>query len=620
MLRYNVSLERPSSHLFAVEIGLETGGSEYIDLEFPAWSPGRYFIYDFARNVQELRATNGAGEALPVQKIAKGTWRIATGGAAEATIGYRMFGATLSGTFSQLDDRHASINGSSVFGYIVGRESEPIELEITAPEGWKSYAALKRKRRPGRIVYHVENYDLLIDSPIEIGTPLARSFELDGVTYHMIIDIAGAEGSRRSREIAARIDRYVEDTGKIVRAHTSAFGRPEFDYYYFLVNIDPFAPNGDGMEHLASTRLVINGYITNDDHYNDLLDVTSHEFFHIWNVKRLRPAELGPFDYTRERHTTLLWFAEGFTQYYGHLMVRRAGVWDDRQFLKEMVGEINMVDRSPGRFHRNLRDSSFDTWHAVGVRIPMGAASNFKNTYVNYYHKGAVAALLLDMEIRRRTGDRRSLDDVIRQLYRSSYAEAELDGYFLRGKGYGEEDIHAAVEKVAGKETGDFLRRLVEGVEELDYGQYLKHVGLDLTRLPRKEGKKKERGNEENGDATLRPQLFVGLIIPEGKDRTGEFVQVMNVLIDSPADRAGFSAGDLILAIDGERVDGRRWDSLIGTKRPGDLLQVTFFRGTRLLTLPLPVEERDLRPFRLDPMENASPTQKRSRGKWLGRK
>lgn len=613
MLRYNVLLERPSSHLFSIEIGLETGGSEYIDLEFPAWSPGRYFIYDFARNVQELRAVGGNGAALPVRKIAKGRWRIAANGATEATISYKMFGDTLSGTFSQLDDRHASINGSSLFGYIVGREMEPIELEIIAPEGWKSYAALKRKRRSGRMVYHVENYDLLIDSPIEIGTPLTRSFSIDGVTYHMIIDIAGAEGTRRSREIAERIDRYVGDTEKIVRAYTSTFGRPEFDDYYFLVNIDPYAPNGDGMEHLASTRLVINGYITNEDRYNDLLDVTSHEFFHIWNVKRLRPAELGPFDYTRELHTTLLWFAEGFTQYYGHLMVRRAGVWDDKQFLKEMVGEINMVDRSPGRFHRNLRDSSFDTWHAVGARSPIGATTNYKNTYVNYYYKGAVAALLLDLEIRRRTGNRRSLDDVIRELYRSSYAEAELDAYFLRGRGYSEEDIYAAVEKIAGKEVGRFLRHLVESVEEIDYTKYLKHVGLDLTRLPRKEG------NQRGGSAG-KPQLFLGLIIPEAKDRSAEFVSVMNVLADSPADRAGFSAGDLIVAIDGERVDGKRWDTLIGTKRPGDLLQVTFFRGSRLLTLPLRVEERDLRPFRLEPMEHATPAQKRARGKWMGKK
>lgn len=608
MLRYLLSLDRPSSHLFQVEIQVDTDGQPTIDLQFPAWSPGRYFIYDFARNVQELVARGAGNRELPAEKIAKGTWRIETGGEEIITIAYRMFGDTLSGTFSQLDDRHASINGPSLFGYIVGREHEQIELEIEAPAGWKTYSALKRRSRRGKTILVAPNFDVLLDSPIEVGTPIARRFVHQGITYHVILDLAGAEGTRRSQEVKERVDRFVADTEKTVRAYVASFGAPELEEYHFLVNIDPYAPNGDGMEHLASTRLVINGYITNDADYEGLVGVMSHEFFHIWNVKRLRPAELGPFDYTRERHTSLLWFAEGFTQYYGHLMLRRAGVWDDKKVFKHLVEEINMVDRSPGRFHRNLRASSFDTWHAVGARNPIAAMSNFKNTYVNYYHKGAVAALLLDAEIRRATAGQRSLDDLIVELYRSTYLEAPLEGYYLKGHGYSEMDVERAVERIAGRGVRTFLRRMLDSVEELDYRRVARYYGLTIERG--------EKSGKSSGKE--RPRLFVGIVPANAREKKeNTFVVLSNVLPDSPAEAAGLSAGDLLLAVDGERIESRTYDRVFEMKRPGDAMEITFFRGPRLMTARVVCGEKDVRPYRIEVSKEASAAQKSAREKWL---
>ncbi len=608
MLRYTLSLDRPWEHLFGVTITLATNGAGHLDLVFPAWSPGRYFIYDFARNVQELEAHGAGGAPLRVEKIAKGTWRIFCAGNARVSVGYRMFGDTLSGTFSQLDDRHAAVNGSSVFGWIEGHQADPIELTVRAPKGWKVFTSMPRLRGG---VFAAENYDVLIDSPIEIGTPLEHVFTLDGVGYHVVVDIAGGASAPALRE---RVDRYLADLQKIVQVYTQAFGRPEFDAYWFLVNIDPFAQNGDGMEHLASTRVVINGSIMPDEIYSDLLAVSSHEFFHIWNVKRLRPAELGPFDYTSERHTTLLWFAEGFTQYYGHLMIRRAGVWDDKQVFKHLVGEINMVDRSPGRFHRNLRLSSFDTWHAAGARNPVAATSNFKNTYVNYYHKGAVIALLLDLDIRRRTRGRRSLDDLVRHLYRTTYAEAPHADYFLRGNGYTERDVLNATEAVAGKGARALLARLIGSVGELDYTRALEHVGLQLLR-----GTSERRKRRRATAAAVEPQIHTGLIVADARERSADpFVTVLNVAADSPAARAGFSAGDLILALDGERVDGKRWDGALAARGVGADCIVSFFRGARLLTLKLTTEELDTRPYRLESIAAPTDAQKRARAAWLG--
>lgn len=614
MINYTLTLTNPERHLFLVEIELDTAGAAAIDIEFPAWSPGRYFIYDFARNVQQLEARAGRA-VLAGEKVAKGTWRIATAGHDRVRISYRMFGDMLSGTFSQLDDRHASINGPSVFAYVVGRQNEPIELEVVAPEGWKTYCALKPRRRGGRSVMTAQNYDVLIDSPMEIGAPIARRFALDGITYHVVIDLAAADAWRRSSSVRERIDRFVGDVEKAVRAQTTTFGRPEFDEYYFLVNIDPAAPHGDGMEHLASTRLVLAGHMTKEDSYNDLIGVASHEFFHIWNVKRLRPAELGPFDYASERHTTLLWFAEGFTQYYGHLMLRRAGVWDDRQLYKELVSEINAVDQSPGRLHRNLRESSFDTWLSPSQRNPSGVPNNFRNTYVNYYPKGAVVAFMLDLEIRRLTNDRRSLDDVIRELYRSHYEEQEVGEYYLRGAGYTEGDVYAAVEKIGGRAARNLLKRLVEERAEIDYARHLKHVGLELTRRPKASASK--RAKEKKDEET--PQAYLGLVTADARTRaTSEFVAITNVLEGSPAERAGVSAGDVIIAVDGERVDGRRWDAVMEMKRPGDRVEVTLFRGSRLLAKTATVAELDRRPYRLEPVRNATDRQTRARDRWAG--
>ncbi len=609
MITYTLSLGDPAAHLFSIEITAPVDGATHVDLEMPAWSPGRYYIYDFARNLQELGASDEQGRPLAVDKIAKGRWRVSTDGAERITVRYRMFGNTLSGTFSQLDDRHAAVNGPSVFAYLVGRVHEPVELTIDAPDDWRVHTSLKKRRRDGRQVWSAENYDVLIDSPLEIGRPTVRTFSYRNAKYHLVLDIAASSSVVRTAVMRERIDRYVSDAEKIVRAYVDTFGDPEFRDYYFLVNIDPYAESGDGMEHLASTRLVINGYITDDDVYDGLLDVTSHEFFHIWNVKRLRPAELGPFDYSRERHTTLLWFAEGFTQYYGHLMVRRAGVWNDRTFFKRLAGEFTTVDRSPGRHHRTLREASFDTWIAGGSRSPLGTASNIRNTYVNYYNKGAVVACLLDMELRRITKNARSLDDVIRELYRTTYLEADHDAYYLPGSGYTEQDVYDAVAAVAGRSLRAFLRRAIESTEDIDARRYLRYVGLELRR-----GDAAKRSSEEENQQLL----FTGIMVHDMKPKfPGEFVTLYNVIEGSPAAEAGLSAGDVVIAVDGERLDKRNWKTVMSMKSPGSPLELTIFRGSRLMTIRVRSIERDMRPLSLVELPRQTEAQKRNRRIWL---
>jgi len=614
-MHYTLTLEHPERHLIGVAIDAATGGADALEFAMPAWSPGRYYIYDFARNVQNVAAHSERGRQLNVVKSDTGRWRVECGGAERVRFTYRVYADTISGTFSQFNARHAAINGSSVFMALVGAEAMPIVLSVERPEGWEVHTALPKGRLDGRAVWRAANYDVLLDSPIEVGTPVTRRFTLDGVVYHIVLDIAAGPATLGSERTRRQIDRYVEDVKKIVGAYTDAFGRPEFKAYWFIANIDPWAAAGDGMEHLASTRLVLAGEFTDAKGYDDLIAVTSHEFFHIWNVKRLRPRELGPFDYSRPGHTTLLWFAEGFTQYYGIMALSRAGVWDETRTLRELSAEINQVDRSPGRRHRSLREASWDTWLAAGTRSGLPYASNIRSTWVNYYHKGAIVALVLDASIRSTTAHRRTLDDVLRTLYHSNYSSAPEGDYFLRGEGYTENDVLDAVEKVAGRALRDTLEQMVAGTDDPDLDQALEVFGLELVRGDLKNGKEYTKGAGDASSVDPSPP-YTGIVLESAAERDG-FPLVGSVAENSPAERAGLGAGDMLLALDGERIERRRWESLVSHYAPGQSVEVTLFRGAQLSTVSLTLAADDERSLRIRSAAVTSSGQRRARRCWL---
>jgi predicted metalloprotease with PDZ domain len=476
---YRIAMPHPASHLFEVQVDV-TGvkGTDHVDFQMPRWSPGRYAVFDFAKNVQEARAASLCPPdvkceraALRSERLDTQTWRVATKGADGLSFFYKVFGDDLSGTFSQLDHRHANFNGGSVFVYVVGHKQDAATLKVEAPSGWKVING--RSTRAGQTEFRFPNYDELIDTPTEVAPDFnVQTFEVGGKTYRVVVHSFGDEGGLR--------DELVKQVERVVRAEVDTMGAPEFEQYTFIFHFDPTAARGDGMEHLNSTQIVSTRALAERGVLEGTLGGAAHEFFHVWNVKRLRPAGLGPWDFTRPLVTKGLWIAEGFTNYYGKLSQRRAGLWDDERLLRSYGAEIGGIEESPGSKLTSAVESSLLA--PFLDRASSDQRTNIQNTLVSYYPKGETLAVALDLLIRGRSKGRSSLDEVMRRAYEEFYLKSTNDSYYLKGRGYTVEEFEQLASRVAGFDLSDFFRRHVYGVEPPPYDEALSYVGLRLVR------------------------------------------------------------------------------------------------------------------------------------------
>ncbi|HJQ33950.1 MAG TPA: hypothetical protein VJ866_17345 [Pyrinomonadaceae bacterium] len=480
-ISYRLSMPEPASHLFNVQVDVDgLKGADYVDFQMPRWSPGRYAVFDFAKNVQEFRvrelapptarcaAFSGAGQ---LERLDTQTWRVYLCGSPNVAVVYKVYADDLSGTFSQLDKRHANFNGGSVFVYVVGHKQDPTTLKIDAPAGWKIING--QSKTTAQSEFGFANYDLLIDTPTEVAPDFnVETFEVGGKTYRVVVHSFGDEGGRRA-ELAKQVER-------IVRAETAMMPAPDYEQYTFLFHFDPTSRRGDGMEHLNSTQIVETAALADRGTFDSALGAAAHEFFHVWNVKRLRPLGLGPWDFTRPVVTRGLWVAEGFTNYYGKLSERRAGLWDDAQLFDSYARTIGYVESSQGSKQTSAVESSL-----LAPFIDRGSSdqqTNLQNTVVSYYPKGETLAVALDLLIRGRSRGRASLDAVMRRAYEEFYLKSANDSYYLKGRGYTVEDFQRVASEVAGFDLSDFFRRHVYGVEPPPYDEALAYVGLRLTR------------------------------------------------------------------------------------------------------------------------------------------
>ncbi|HMH44022.1 MAG TPA: hypothetical protein VK557_11105, partial [Pyrinomonadaceae bacterium] len=480
-IKYWLGMSRPISHLFEVTIEVAVpvdANLQSLDFQMPRWSPGRYAVFDFAKNVQEVKAREacpaGLDCTLPdsqITRIDDQTWRVNIERNRPAGMSlmfsYRVFGNDLSGTFSQLDSHHANINGGCVFMYLVNHKQDPVSLSINAPPGWRIVNGRTEKKDQSE--FQFPNWDVMIDTSTEIAPDWTEdSFTVDAKTYHVVVHSMGGEGGKRPA--------LVRDIEKIVRAETSMWGPPEFDSYTFLLHFANDAHSNDGMEHLTSTEIVEPGALGDAGTYEETLDAVAHEFFHVWNVKRLRPIELGPWDFTRPANTRGLWIAEGITNYYGHLMQRRAGLWDDKKFWQALIEQITEVENAPGSKLMSAEESSLSAPFIDDA--PQSQQTNLANTSISYYSKGESLGVVLDLLMRGKTNGKASLDEVMRRMYDELYLQSPNASYYLRGRGYRNEDFEASVSQVAGTDMSDFFKRYVRGVETPPYEQAFAQVGL----------------------------------------------------------------------------------------------------------------------------------------------
>jgi predicted metalloprotease with PDZ domain len=574
MITYTVSMPAPHSHLFHVSVALDGLVGPHVDLVLPAWTPGSYMVREYARHVQGFGAqAEGAGE-LPWRKLAKDTWRVETGGAERITVGYQVYANDLTVRTSHLDGTHGYFNGATLFVYAPGRTDEPLRLVVEPPAGWQVTTGLDPDGGPHS--FRADDYDHLVDSPVECGTHRLLSFAVDGVPHRIAIWGRGNEDEAR----------LVADTRRIVEVQRDFFGGLPYRHYTFILHLTD--GKGGGLEHRNSVTNMLDRWTFRPERsYERYLSLTSHELFHVWNVKRLRPAPLGPFDYQRENYTRLLWLMEGGTSYYDDLLLARAGLLTPERYLEKLAADIVTLQSQPGRLLQSVEQSSFDAW--IKLYRP---DENSANSSISYYLKGALVCLLLDMAIRARTGGERSLDDVLRHLF----ARYPIDGPGIPEDG----GALAAVEEVAGAQGGafrDFFRRYIAGTEELDYAAGLAAVGLEP--VWRRSG----------------PEAWLGLSLK----RQGERTLVAAARADGPAYAAGVYAEDELLALDGARVNEERLNARLAERAPGDTVRLALFRGDTLVEVPVTLAAAPPDALELVRLSRPTAAQERAYRAWLGR-
>jgi predicted metalloprotease with PDZ domain len=531
--------------------------------------------------VQDFQPSGDGGRALPWTKTDKNTWRVETAGSRELRVRYSVYSNELSVRTNEVNDRHAFWNNAATLLYPAGPLGSPSTVRVEPFGNWKVATGLPAVSGE-RNTFRAENFDVLYDSPFITSDFRVLNFEVKGVPHRIVVDGEGNYDPERLRR----------ETQKVVEAEVEMMGEIPYRDYTFILLLG--ASGGGGLEHLNSTALTWRrfGFSTNDDYLN-LSGLVAHEFYHLWNVKRIRPDALGPFDYTRENYTRLLWVAEGITSYYEAVFPRRAGLMTDRQFLDTTARGIQGLQNTPGRLEQSAEESSFDAW--IKFYRP---DENSVNSAISYYDKGAILGLLLDLEIRRRSSGARSLDDVMRALYTD---------YFKRGRNYTPEDFQREAERAAGSSLEEFFRRYVRGREELDYNAALEWVGLRLdTSAP-------------NNSARVAADAS-GYIYPLGTrvvEDEGRLV-VRDVRAGEPAYEQGLNAGDQIVAVDGYRATRDFLVARVNDKKPGDTLTLTVFRADELRTFPFKLGARANVPYRIIPVASPSEQQRRNYQAWLG--
>jgi len=582
-VRYIVSFPAPQTNYAEVAADFPTGGQPSIEIFMPVWTPGSYLVREYARNVEEVK---GPGMVV---KTTKNRWRIDTGGAATVHVTYRIYCHEMSVRTNWVEDSFALLNGAPTFMTLVGGLARPHEVTLNLPAAWKTTMS-GMDEVPGGVPHHYRapNYDVLVDSPILAGNPAVYRFDVDGIPHFLVNEGEGGvwDGPRSAADLE-----------KIVRRYGEMWGGLPYQNKYVFLNL--LTGPGGGLEHKNSFTVMFSRWATRTRAaYTDWLDVVSHEYFHAWNVKRLRPQELGPFNYESENPTKSLWIAEGFTEYYGGLTVHRAGLTSRAEYLgtgadngNSLSALINSLQGTPGRLVQSAEQASFDAW--IKLYRP---DENTNNVAISYYTKGAIVAWLLDAKIRRATNDAKSLDDVMRLAFQRFSGE----------RGYTPEQFKATAEEIAGTPLAEFFRATVETPGELDYREALDWYGLSF--------KQPEPPKDGALGVTLPRKAWAGM---ETRIDNGRLL-VSRIPRATPAFDAGLNVDDEILAIGDYRVRADQLSTHLDRYRPGDRVSMLVARRDKLMRLDLTFGEEPAK-WQLELKTDATPAQKQHLDNWLGR-
>ena len=554
--------------------------SEQLELSLPSWNPGSYLIRDFATNLERLQATGPDGRQLTITKISKNRWRLDTRGVAELTLDYDVWAGRMNVAESWVESDYALLNGAGLFLYNEQIRHLPQNVRIELPGSWSAiHTTLKQPE--DEPLFLARDYDELIDSPILAGNMVEHDFEVNGQSYSLVLS---GENVLWDGPATAR------DTASIVKAQQDFWGINPFDRKYLFLNL--FMDKFSGLEHDHSTVMMCSPWqMRGREDYIKWLGLVSHEFFHSWNIRRMRPAALAEYDYDQEVYTRELWLAEGLTSYYDNLLLFRGSLIEVSDYFKLLAEEIRGYETTPGREARSAELASFDTW--IKQYKP---DANKVNSTISYYRKGALIGLVSDMEIRRRTKNQASLDTVMREMYARYGPGGTAQG------GYPPGAFENIVESTAGQDVRKVVEDLLKTTGDPDIDRALDWYGLELQRtqsLP--------NGEQAPGGIGVKWEISGSALLAE------------HVVLGHPGAIAGVLPGDELLAIDGLRVTTENHLQRLQKLHPDEQVELTLVRHGRLINLSLTTGTEVPDSYAIVPKPGISNREKKRMEAWLGR-
>jgi predicted metalloprotease with PDZ domain len=529
-ISYELRMPKPQNHYFEVQMNIADNDEKQIEVKMPVWTPGSYLVREFSKNVNLVKAFTKDGKTLKVSKKSKNAWLIDAGNEKNIQVKYEVYSFEVSVRTPFLDLSHGFVSGSGVFMYVEKAKNQAGSVTVFPHESFKRISTslpLDHTAKGTGQRFNFENYDQLVDCPMEIGNQEIFEFSAAGV-LHTVAMYGDANYN---------VEQLKKDMAKIVEAETAVIGKnPNKNYTFIVHNV---VDGQGGLEHMNSTVLSVNRWTYAGKQYVDFLNLVAHEYFHLWNVKRIRPIELGPFNYDEENYTTLLWVMEGFTSYYDELILRRTGFYTEEEFLAKLQSSINYVEGSPGSRVQPVAHASFDAW--VKAYRPN---ENSSNTSMTYYSRGSVLASVIDAMIVADSDGKKCLDHFMQQLYTTYYEGLK--------RGFSEAEFKTELSKFVGKNMDDFFAKYVDGTEIIPYKDFYGPVGLNVQ------------------DVTTNNPSFGASVREEG----GKVI-VKSVRFGSSAEDAGISVGDEIVGCNANRVDQSMFEGMMsgmGNMETCDLL------------------------------------------------
>ena len=579
-IRYTVRAAEPAVHRGRFALDLADVSEPTVDLVLPSWVPGSYHIVNYVRGFRDLNArAEPGGAVLPVERVDKTRWRIATNGGTTVHVEYTVYGHELVTEAFDLTPEHLFVNAALCLPYVDGHLDLPVEVALEVPDDWKVVTELPSAgEHPRR--FRAANYDTLVDEPIDAGRPLVLSIRPSGIPHR--ISFCGEGGNYDAHRVEEDLTKIVEATVRLVGDSPLR----SYTFFYHLADV-----HDGGLEHANSNSCVIVRTVFQPkEDYLRFLGLTSHEYFHLYNVKRIRPKVLGPFDYTRENYTRLLWWMEGATDYFSDLILRRADLVSTKKFLEIEAKFAKTFLETPGRRQLSLEDASFLTW--VDFYQPF---EETPNQSVSYYLKGGLVAMCLDLEIRHRTEARASLETVLRTLWNE---------YGKVGRGLEEDELLPVADRATGLDLSDFFDRYVRGTAEIDFNAFARYAGLSFGPKP----KTPEDEEAVPGYLGIRVENADGL------------PRIRTVLADTVGMRAGLSPRDEIAAFNGVRVTHENFEKMLKRFPPGTPVDIALFRRGYLRHVALEMGTPPPETYVFRPVDAPTDLERRVHESWLGTK